>query len=181
MKNKDYVGQSKKPAKGKAKTTDKKPFPVVKLIILAILVGTFAYFLFYLKDNSSFETTTPKETSSKKEKSKQHTLPPPIQDEEWEFIEELENKEVAVETEELEDKGPFVLRCATLRSKERAEGLKAQIAFAGFESTIKAYQGSSGLWHRVDLGPFEKKREAEKVRHNLKRNNINGCKIWLWQ
>ncbi len=180
MKNKDYVSQPKRQKRNNAKKPQKAPFPVVKLGVLISLIAAFGYFLFFLKDSApeaEQKSATTKQTKTKSEK----VLPPLPDDERWEFIDELKNKEVTVDKGELKDKGPFMLRCTTVRSKQRAEALKAKIAFAGHESVVKEYQGTSGLWYRVDLGPYDKKREAEKVRHVMKRNNINGCTILLWR
>lgn len=179
MKNKDYISKKKQPSKSH-RPQPKRPFPVLKALILIMLVSGFVYFLSILKNNNV--TPEPKVTEQPSvKKEKQRVVPPIPENEEWQFIEELENKEVQVNTEELEDKGPWVLRCATVRSEERAEGLKANIAFAGYESVVKPHQGTSGMWYRVDLGPFERKREAQSISHDLKRNKIFGCKILLWR
>lgn len=181
MKNKDYVSQAKrKPTKRPSHKVEKKPFPLLRFVIVGLLIGAFGYGLMFLQ-NGSKNIEQIKDTPSKIKTKKEKTLPPPPDTEEWQFIEELKNKEVEVGTQELEDKGPFVLRCTTVRSQERAEALKAKIAFSGYESTVKEHQGTSGVWYRVDLGPFDRKREAEKIRHVMKRNNINGCKILLWR
>lgn len=180
MKNKDYVSQPKRQPKKSAKKPAKAPFPKVKLFIVALLIATFGYFLFFLENGSEVLPTMPDlEEKLEQITNKKSELPPPPDDEEWQFIEELKNKEVQVGTDELQDKGPYLLRCTTVRSQQRAEALKAKIAFAGHESVIKEYQGTSGLWYRVDLGPYDRKREAEKVRHVMKRNNINSCEIRL--
>lgn len=171
MKNKDYVS-----SKGKRRSNKKparKPFPIIRFTVVGIAVVGFAYFLMQLKEQSN--TDTKLETKASPNKKAQQSLPPPPKDEQWQFIEELENKKVEVSTEQLEDKGPFIVRCTTVRSKARAEALKAKIAFAGFESQVKEHKGTSGTWYRVDLGPYEKKRTAEKTRHELKRNDIHGC------
>lgn len=181
MKNKDYVSQPKRQKRGGPKKLEKNPFPKVKLLILVLLVGAFAYFLFFLKEGSDTASKTTSPSTKQEKKKAEKTLPPPPDDEEWAFIDELKNKKVTVGTDELKDKGPFVLRCTTVRSKQRAEALKAKIAFAGHESIVKQYKGTSGMWYRVDLGPYDRKREAEKVRHTMKRNNINGCSILLWR
>lgn len=181
MKNKDYVSQPKRQKRRGSKKPEKAPFPKVKLLILVLLVGIFAYFLFFLKEGSGTADKTSSSTTKQEKKKTEKTLPPPPDDEEWTFIDELKNKEVNVGTDELKDKGPFVLRCTTVRSKQRAEALKAKIAFSGHESVVKAHKGTSGMWYRVDLGPYDRKREAEKVRHTMKRNNINGCSILLWR
>ena len=184
MKNKDYVSQPKR--KNNRKSTSKKasverrPFPIIRFIIVGALVAGFVYFLIMLNSKKVAEQIEPELEITPVEKTETQ-LPPPPEDEEWQFIDELANKQVQVGTDELEDKGPFVLRCTTVRSQQRAEALKAKIAFAGHESEVKPYQGTSGMWYRVDLGPYEKKRDAEKTRHVMKRNNINGCKILLWR
>lgn len=181
MKNKDYVSQPKrKAAKSNHKKAERKPFPIIKFSVVSLLVAAFAYFLTFLSGDKLESIEAPQVQESKDTK-KEQTLPPPPNDEEWQFIDELKNKQVDVGTEELVDKGPFVLRCTTVRSQSRAEALKAKIAFAGHESTVKEHQGTSGMWYRVDLGPYDRKRDAEKVRHDMKRNNINGCKILLWR
>ncbi|GHB73631.1 cell division protein FtsN [Psychrosphaera saromensis] len=175
MKNKDYVSQNKNKRQPRraSKARETRPFPVFKLSMILVAVFGFAYFLSQIDGESSSDIVEREQKTTTK-KTKQ-TLPPPPEDEEWQFIEELENKQVKVSTEELEDKGPYIVRCTTVRSRERAEALKAKIAFAGFESQVKEYKGTSGVWYRVDLGPYEKKRTAEKTRHELKRNNIHGC------
>lgn len=181
MKNKDYVSQpkQKRPKGPKENTPPKKPFPLIKAIIVVSLVAGFGYFLTELQDKPiTVEDEAAVEASTTKTKQ---TIPPPPEDEEWQFIEELENKQVEVTADELEDKGPFLMQCASLRKAEQAEALKAKIAFAGYESQVRRVEGSSGIWYKVVMGPFDRKREAEKIRHVLKRNNINYCEIWLWR
>lgn len=182
MKNKDYVSQPKRPRRKAGKKPAAAPFPTVKVLALVLLIAAFAYFLYFLlHDDKGADDVVPAVNTSKTKKKPEKQLPPPPDDENWNYIDVLENKQVSVGKAELKDKGPFKLRCTTVRSKQRAEALKAKIAFAGYESTVQKYQGTSGLWYRVDLGPYDRKREAEKVRHAMKRNNINGCSILLWR
>lgn len=182
MKNKDYVSQpkQKKGANRKETQNDRRPFPIIKFTIVLGLIGAFAYFLFFLnkQDTTDVVTPAPKEESKTKP---QREIPPPPENEEWSFIEELENKDVKVAAEELKDKGPFKMQCASLRSEQQANSLKAQIALAGYESQVIKSTGSNGVWYKVVLGPFEKKREAEVTRRVLRNNNINYCEIWLWR
>jgi cell division protein FtsN len=181
MKNKDYVSESKgrRPKKA-AKEPVKRPFPLLKVSIIALLIAGFGFFLHSIKGDGGevVEPSTPPTTSSAK---KSKALPPPPEDEEWQFIDVLENKQVEVEAEELEDKGPFKVPCGSFRDESQAQSLKAKIAFSGYESIVKTVEGKTGIWHRVELGPFEKKREAEKVRRTLKQAGINYCEIWLWR
>ena len=180
MKNKDYVSQKKRQKPVKHDAPKGRPFPVVKMLLVAALIAGFVGGLLYIKsDSSDFQKTQPQVHKKQTQKSK--PLPPPPEDEEWSFIEELENKNVEVESEELKDRGPYKMQCASFRSQSDAEGFKAQIAFAGYESQVIPSQGTSGMWYKVVLGPFERKRDAEKTRHILKRNDITGCQIWLWR
>jgi len=183
MKNKDYVGQSNKRKKPPAKATQvaRRPFPLVRFVVVMALVAGFAYFLYNINTNNPSSPQVVSETDKKETtRPEVRELPPPPTDEEWQFIEELENKQVDVTKDTLEAKGPFLMQCASFRNASDAQSLKAKIAFSGFESQVRATKGTTGIWHKVILGPFDKKRDAEKTRHILKRNNINGCAIWNW-
>ena len=82
---------------------------------------------------------------------------------------------------EVKEKGPYKMQCGSFKTEKQANMLKANIAFSGLESTIKTVTGKNGTWHKVFLGPYKRKRKAEKDRHLLKRNKIYGCEIWGWQ
>nr|WP_274620627.1 SPOR domain-containing protein [Colwellia maritima] len=59
--------------------------------------------------------------------------------------------------------------------------LKQKWLFFGVESLIQTAQGKNNIWYKVVLGPYERKRAAEKDKHKLRNNKINGCQIWLWK
>lgn len=180
MKNKDYVASKKKQQPEKPSAA--KPFPTFKLIIVGGLILAFVYFLFFIdKENPEADADTKAPTITTKPKP-QAEIPPLPEDEEWQFIEELENKKVEVDAEELEDRGPFLMQCASFRSKEQAEELKVKILLATHhESEVRKATGTTGVWYKVVLGPFEKKRDAERSRQMLKKNGVLGCQIWLWR
>lgn len=100
--------------------------------------------------------------------------------------EDMINKTVDIAAEDLElpdaNKYQYLMPCGSFRDVKRADELKAQIAFAGYESNINSIDvksgKSKGLWHRVELGPFASKRKAESIRHRLQDNGLNYCKIW---
>ena len=62
-------------------------------------------------------------------------------------------------------------------SQEFADTIKTKqdIALRDQEGVILAILTISDKWTP------NKKREAEKVRHDMKRNGVNGCKILLWR
>ncbi len=72
------------------------------------------------------------------------------------------------------------MQCGSFKTLKQAEVLKANIAFAGLSAQISAPVGTNSTYYKVYLGPYEKKRDAEKDKHKLKRNKINYCQIWLW-
>ena len=82
---------------------------------------------------------------------------------------------------EVKEKGPYKMQCGSFKTSKQAETLKARIAFSGLEAQVKSVAGKNGTWHKVFLGPYPRKRLAEKDKHTLKRNNINYCQIWLWR
>jgi len=191
MANQDYV--SRAPAKNKKNTKNSKKavkgssnMPLkAKLIslLLIILIGAFGYGLWSLKTDPS--TKTPliepaKNSSANKNANKEKALPKPPK-EKWTYVKDLENKEIEVGEYEVKEKGPYKMQCGSFRTQKQAETLKARIAFSGLEAQVKAVKGKSGTWHKVFLGPYPRKRLAEKDKHKLKRNNINYCQIWLWQ
>jgi cell division protein FtsN len=189
MAQKDYV------ARGRSNNSKKKPtppppkasLPWLRIVITLTLVTGFSYFLWSIKGsvpeklpdspNSSAISTA---NSAKQAPSKKNTLPD-IPQEEWEFIRSL--PEYTVEIEQKQQAQPIVRRlmqCGSFRKEAQAQELRANIAFQGLEAQVKASAGTSGVWYRVILGPYDSKRTAEKDRHTLQRAKINGCKIWNW-
>lgn len=153
----------------------------IKLLSLftLIAIAMFGYFLWSIKDNQPAppHTGTPQ---SPAKKPAGNSLPAPPK-EKWQYMEELKNKEVEVGEYEVKNLGPYQMQCGSFRTQKQAEVLKANIAFTGIEAQIRQAKGSSGIWYKVVLGPYERKRLAEKDKHKLKNNNINGCQIWLWR
>lgn len=193
MAQEDYIARSrakknkKNPYKprGKKAVTKSEKSGKSSLFIIAIIIAiiaVFGYFLYTISHNTNNVAVTPVELStSKKQVTKAEVDPiPKPPEEEWTYVEGLKHKEVEVKAYAVEEKGPYKMQCASFRSKADAESLKAKIAFTGLSSKVQQAKGTSGMWYKVVLGPFERKREAEKARHKLKNNNINGCQIWLW-
>ena len=191
MANQDYVSRSpvkKKKNTRKGKKTTKNPGEIplkAKLIslLLLILIGAFTYALWSLKTDPS--TKTPlvepvKTTEAKKTSNQVKELPKPPK-EKWTYVKDLENKEIEVGEYEVKERGPYKMQCGSFRTQKQAETLKARIAFTGLEAQVKGVTGKNGAWYKVFLGPYPRKRLAEKDKHKLKRNNINYCQIWLWQ
>ena len=105
---------------------------------------------------------------------------PPQPKEEWTYLNELENKHVEVDIPDIvASRTPmqYQLQCASFRQESQANEMKAVIAFQGLEAQVRQVEGTTGVWYKVALGPFERKRDAERKRHTLQKAGINGCQI----
>ena len=166
------------PYKKNAKQAPAKTPIKVKMLglLLLIAIPSFSYFLWHLK---SIEPTTIAPAANKAEPKV--TLPEPPK-EKWQYIEQLQGpKEVEGGEYEVVDKGPYKMQCGSFRTRKQAEQLKANIAFTGLLAQISRSEGKNGVYYKVFLGPYQKKRDAERDKHKLKRNNVNYCQIWLWR
>lgn len=158
--------------------------PIIPTLLVFILVGGFAYFLWSIKDSAKDVTPAAEavKTTTKPAKKDPHALPPKPQ-EEWTYLEELENKNVEVDVPEPSNKPsqPYQMQCGSFRKESQANEMKARIAFQGLEANVRKVEGSSGVWYKVVLGPYKHKREGERQRHKLQNSGLNGCQIWLWE
>lgn len=104
----------------------------------------------------------------------------------WSFEELLEEKTVTVpkgnttpDRNTTEENRSYVLACASFTEKARAETMKAQIALTGLQAAINPVKSKSGqTFYRVQLGPYDSKRDAERDKHKLQAGGMNDCKIW---
>ncbi|MGL1957043.1 MAG: SPOR domain-containing protein [Colwellia sp.] len=185
MSNQDYI--SRAPTKKKNSPYKKKPVEASNKmsvknkfigLLVVCLVSAFSYGLWALKNNPI--TKEPLNEQIKKVDTKKANLPKPPA-EKWSYVENLKTKEVEVGKYEVTQHGPYKMQCGSFKSQAQAERLKAKMAFVGIESSIQKAQGKHNVWYKVVLGPYAKKRAAEKDKHKLKNNKVNGCQIWLWK
>ena len=177
MAHKDYVARGRSSSKKNIPPLSKPSLPWLRIVITLTLVVGFSYFLWSIK------TTAPDKSSdinAERVLSNKDTLPD-IPQEEWEFIKSLPEYTVEIEHKE-QDQSTVrrLIQCGSFRKNAQAQALKANIAFQGLEAQVRSSKGTSGVWYRVILGPYDSKRVAEKDRHTLQRAEINGCKIWNW-
>ncbi|GLX78067.1 cell division protein FtsN [Thalassotalea insulae] len=184
MAHQDYISRANSPKKkhNPYKKTAETPagIPIklkIILLFLVIAISAFGYFLWSIKD---IKPTAPSATQPAKQAQQDSKLPKPPE-EKWQYMEELKSKEVDVGEYAVEEKGPYKMQCGSFRTRKQAEVMKATIAFSGLSSQISSATGSSGTWHKVYLGPYPRKRAAEKDKHKLKSNGITTCQIWLWK
>ncbi|AZQ83020.1 cell division protein FtsN [Colwellia sp. Arc7-635] len=182
MAHQDYVSRSR--AKNKKQSPYKKNSEPtqgtslkVKLIVafLVVALPSFGYMLWSIKDQQPEAIVAPKVVKVKKANDL-----PELPEEKWTYVDELKSKEVEVGEYEVKDKGPYKMQCGSFKTRKQAESLKAKIAFAGLEAQVGKSVGTTSTWYKVYLGPYTKKRNAEKDKHKLKNNSVHGCKIWGW-
>ena len=182
MAHQDYVSRSR--AKNKKQSPYKKNAEPtqgtslkVKVIVafLVVALPSFGYMLWSIKDKQPEAIVAPKVLKVKKANDL-----PELPEEKWTYVDELKSKEVEVGEYEVKDKGPYKMQCGSFKTRKQAESLKAKIAFTGLVAQVSKSVGTSATWYKVYLGPYAKKRTAEKDKHKLKNNSVHGCKIWGW-
>ena len=73
----------------------------------------------------------------------------------------------------------YVMGCAAFGAQEKAESMKAQIAFAGLQADVKPLTNKAGArLFRVQLGPYSSKAAAEADKKKLADAGITTCQIW---
>ena len=187
MPQKDYVKASRPKSKNPPHRTSRNNSkaqtaasgkPWLLLTATALLIAGFIYFLWFLNQQPAVKLPAEKPPSVTVKKDE---LPAKPTEEPYQYIKELENKEVKVEVaEQQQSAGPYQMQCGSFRVATQAEAMKAQIAFVGFSSEIRRTDGSNGVWYRVVLGPYESKRQATADRNRLRQQGINTCQIWNW-
>jgi cell division protein FtsN len=172
MPQKDYVKAGRAAPRPKKNTQPPKAFPWPLVIVISALVLGFVWFLYHLSQQTPVQDiSTPAIAKTKDE------LPAKPAEEPYQYIKELENKEIQVTVEELEAKGPFLMFCGTYRAIETAQQMKAKVAFAGYPSEVRRIEGKNGVFFRVTLGPYASKRQAESDRSRLLRQRVVECRI----
>lgn len=176
MARKDYVKGSRNQSATKRKPApSKKPW---KAIIFAVsLLGVFAYGLFVLSQDPEPPKPVAVTTPPTKVIEKPESELPPLPEERWEYVKTLPEHEVAVVAKEEQlSEIPYIMQCGAYKTRSQAEERKMDIAFQGINSQVRQREGSS--WYRVVIGPYARKRDAERDKHKLQRAKIEPCIIW---
>lgn len=188
MSNQDYIARTpakkkNNPYKKKAVEMDNNVTLKTKIIavIILLLVAAFIYGLWALKNNPATKQPVAKLKIHQNTTNKQSAHLPKPPKEKWTYVKNLKTQQVEVGKYKVQQHGPYKMQCGSFRSQTQAESLKAKMAFIGIESSIQKAQGKTSLWYKVVLGPYARKRTAEKDKHKLKNNKINDCQIWLWK
>jgi cell division protein FtsN len=190
----DYVARGQK---RKKKVEKKAPTPWLRMFIALALVCSFVFGLYFLQSSSTDNNDSSTQAPSSADSADVHsdsanasdvemTKPslereplPELGEEEWAFIDALPEYSVEVDIPEVEasDK-QYIMQCGSFRTTDRAQELRAILAMQGFEAQMLQSDGQNGRWYRIVLGPYDRKRAAERDRHQLRRANVNSCKIY---
>lgn len=72
-------------------------------------------------------------------------------------------------------KKQYVLQLASFQRREDAEHMLAGLVMRGFEASIKSTTQQGAAWHRVVMGPFSSRLQAEKAQGTIaERERISG-------
>ena len=156
----------------KNKKTEKNGALTIGIILALILLIFIGYFVFVEKKPDPY--IVKEEVIIRKKEEKLPEKPEST----WEYENNLKGKNVEVDIPKKKVSSlRYQMQCGSFRAKDQAEALKAKIAFKGLASQVK----KTGNWYRVILGPYNRKREAEKDKHFLQRSKIYGCAVWTWR
>ncbi len=154
-------------------------------LITGLLLGGLVAFGFFVINRDAYVPDKPAPAPAKIEKS----APPAQVDEEasrFDFYKLLPEQEVVIPDSEIREEQKkiqppenitYFLQVGSFRKFEQADGLKAQLAFIGVESEIQRIPSNGEDWLRVRVGPFTNKRDLNRVRNRLYRENINSMVV----
>ena len=163
-------------------------------MIMGLLVGLFVAFLVYLDkipEQGNNVTASKKEQKTSKPETKEKKVRP--KEHEFDFYTVLPDRKVEVTVDEGEpvkskpkaqvktqDNSPgtqsaalYQLQVGAFKSLEKADAMKARLAFMGVESNIQVMQASGQKMYRVRVGPNSDAKKMEQIKAQLKSQNIN--------
>jgi len=143
-------------------------------IILLLIIGLFAAFVFFL-DTKVDKTVTakPAEATQKKDDKPRidfykilpdRTVDIPISEEDQQAI---ENPSINKQADE-----EIILQVGSFQSAADADSRKAQLAFLGLEANVKSAVVNDDTWYRVMLGPYGANSELSRTQNLLLENKI---------
>ncbi len=72
----------------------------------------------------------------------------------------------------------FIVACGAFSAQDKADGVKAKIAFAGLEADVKPVAGKdNSKLFSVQLGPYKTKDAATRDATKLQSQGVTGCQV----
>ncbi|MGD9108294.1 MAG: SPOR domain-containing protein [Gammaproteobacteria bacterium] len=193
---KDYIHRSRTNTKKRVKKR-----PIWKKILLLIIIlfiiggGTF-YFLGKTHFHQIYSiihnpktgaivaeakpvifTTDNNKTQTQSATIADKTTPPP-RNIKFDFYQMLPKMRVTIDnstttTNNISDHSQYILQLASFAHQDEAADFQANIKSLGFNSKLQAVQQANLTRYRVQIGPFKKQQDAEDMRDNLQKQDIN--------
>jgi len=69
------------------------------------------------------------------------------------------------------------LQAGSFRSKDDADRLRGELILQGLEAFTKEVEQTSGIWHRVMVGPFDSKLQLNRTRTKLAAADIETIQL----
>lgn len=189
---------TKRRSRSTAKTRDNKSFWKVwagsLLVVIVALVAAQMFYKHYMKEKqlaanqakistlnaSNSKTTTAGSPITQLSKVDTATQAKPIaQKPQFDFYNVLPESSPSTAPTQTVDSSTtsnptprsFMLQVASYRAQNDAKAMQARLLLLGLQPIVKSTQSG---WYRVDIGPFETKRAADVVRHQIQKAGING-------
>lgn len=210
-------GQRKSPVKpNKPRASARKPTPTVntekvstwRWILVVILVGIFAYFLYRISLTTESERSKPitltktVRTDVKKMEVKPAPLkviapvaekakPRPKPEVQFDFYKVLPEAEFVVPDYEVKTRkreerigkvkegALYSVQAGSFRSFKDADSLKAKLVLMGFSPQIEKAPVQSVIWYRVKMGPYKRMASVDAIKSRLTDNGMDALVIEL--
>ena len=179
-------------AQRQKKATQRASVAWWKWLIVILLTVSFGTFLTTLKtsapEDGNQTIRIPIEKSSKKEPEKKEppkTAKKPVNvSPRFDFYTILPETEVAVPDHEIKTRAreervgkakdtQYIMQAGSFRNYQEADKLKARLALMGIESRIEKAKVGGTTWNRIKIGPFSKISSVNKIRSQLRKNDID--------
>lgn len=167
-----------------------------KWLVVGLLVGLFAAFLFLLTpkkesvvDEKITATTPPQAMQESRDvkKSAPAQMPPETKPR-FEFYTKLPEIEVIIPESEIEVRRreeksgqesarEYLIQAGSFRQFKDADRRKAQLALLNIEARIEKIQIGSSPWNRVLIGPFTSMRKIDGIRSRLRKSHIDSVVV----
>ncbi|MEN8128629.1 MAG: SPOR domain-containing protein [Pseudomonadota bacterium] len=67
----------------------------------------------------------------------------------------------------------YILQVGSFQKPHEADSLKAQLALLGVESNIQRVRVDRSTWYRVRIGPYNNRKQLNRIRAKLSKNKID--------
>jgi cell division protein FtsN len=67
----------------------------------------------------------------------------------------------------------YILQAGSFQKPREADSLKAQLALLGVESNIQRVRVDRSTWYRVRIGPYDNRKQLNRIRAKLSKNKID--------